>query len=84
MRARQTVAPRSISACAARGPERGAGALLHAPDVHVDREDRLAEREARDRVGGVAADPGQLGQVLGPAVLGDCRAARWRLTARRL
>ena len=71
MRARQTVAPRSISACAAAAVNAWPRALLHAADVHVDRQHVAAEREAGDGVGGVAPDAGQLRQILGPAVRGD-------------
>ena len=48
-----------------------AGALRDAPHVDVDGQHVAAEREARDGVGGVAADAGQLGQVVGPAVRRD-------------
>ena len=69
-RARQTVAPRSISACAARARTRP-GPLLDAPHVHVDRQHVAPEREACDRVRRVAADAGQLGQIVRPAVRRD-------------
>ena len=45
-----------------------AGPLRHAPHVDVDGQNRVAEGERGDRVGGIAADAGQLGQVVGPAV----------------
>ena len=48
-----------------------AGALRDAPHVDVDRQHVAAEGEAGDRVGGVAADAGQLGQVVRPAVSRD-------------
>ena len=51
--------------------EARAGALLHAADVHVLGQHVAAEREARDRIRGVAADAGQLRQVVRPAVRCD-------------
>ena len=48
-----------------------AGALRHAPHVDVDGQDVAAVREAGDRVGGVPADAGELGEVVGPAVRRD-------------
>ena len=47
IRARQIVAPRSISACAAAPVNACAGAPLDALDVHVARQDVLAEGEVR-------------------------------------
>src|SRR5581483_9097934 len=45
--------------------------LADAADVDVLRQHVAAEREARDRVGGVAADAGKRGQIVGPALRGD-------------
>ena len=70
-RARQTVAPRSISACAAADENVVPGPLRDAAHVDVDGQDVAAERKARDGVGGVAPDAGQLGQVVRPAVRRD-------------
>jgi hypothetical protein len=47
------------------------GALPYAADVRVLREHRLAEREGANRRRRVAADARELGQVVGPAPLGD-------------
>ena len=78
MRARQIVAPRSKSACVHDRVEVLARALLDPPHVRVDRQLVAPEREVADRRGGVWADAGKLGQVVGPAVLGDdpCRAVQ--------
>ena len=70
------VAPRSNSACAQDAVEGLAGPLLHAADVRVDRQHVPPEGEVPDRGGGVRPDAGQLGQVVGPAALGDVRARR--------
>ena len=51
-------------------------ALLHAADVRVDRQHVAAEGEVADRCRRVGADPGQLGQLVRPALLGDQRAPR--------
>ena len=69
MRARHTVAPRSMSACAAVEREGGARPPLHALDVDVHREHVLAEREAADRRRGVRPDARKLREVVGPAAL---------------
>ena len=71
IRARQTVAPRSKSACERRAGEGRAGAVEDPPHVRVDGQHVLAEGLVADRVGGVAADAGQLGEVGGPARRGD-------------
>ena len=47
------------------------GSLRDAAHVDVDRQDVAAEGEAGDRIGGVAADARQLGQVVRPAVRRD-------------
>ena len=73
MRARQTVAPRSNSACAHEPSNVVAGPLLYAVHVRVDGQHVAAEREVADRGRGVRADAGQLGEVVGPAVRGDVR-----------
>ena len=53
------------------GAEAPAGALEHAPHVHVGGQDGLAEGEAPDRRRRVRADARQRGEVLGPARIGD-------------
>jgi hypothetical protein len=54
-----------------RRPERVPGPLLDSRDVRVDRKHALAESLIPDCGRGVGADPGQLGEVVRPAVLGD-------------
>ena len=53
------------------GAERVPGPLLDAATFTSTGSTSRAEREARDRVGGVAPDARQLGQVVRPAVRGD-------------
>ena len=66
-RARQTVAPRSISAWAPRGRTRSRSARARAARSRR-RQHRPAEREAGDGVRRVGADAGKRGQVVRPAV----------------
>ena len=65
------MAPRSNSACSDCGPNACPVRSWIRADVRVDREHGLAEGLVADRAGGVGPDPRQLGQVVGPAVLGD-------------
>ena len=55
----------------ARRPELAARPLDHAPNVRVHGENVALVREPGDGIRGVAADSGQLGQILGPALGGD-------------
>jgi hypothetical protein len=57
------------------GRELPARTLLDATNVSVDGQHGRVEGEVRDRRRGVAADSGELGEILRPAFVGDplCR-----------
>jgi hypothetical protein len=54
-----------------RRAERPASSLEYPADVRIDRQHRAGVREPGNGIGGVAADSGQLRQILGPAAVGD-------------
>ena len=58
----------SVRPCAAH-------AFAHAPDVDLDADPVVVVDLRGDRGGGVAADAGELGQVVGPAVVASMRTA---------
>ena len=70
MRARQIGCPEIEERLRARAVEELAGALLDALNVRVDGQHVAPEGEIADRGGGVRPDPGQLGQVVRPAMSG--------------
>jgi hypothetical protein len=61
------------------GAEDRAGSPEDTTDVRVLGKNRLAECEAADRLRGVGADAGELGQVRGPAFRGDPLAGAMKI-----